>query len=101
MVVFKRNTRRFAMTCLLVSLRTRPCTLTTFAVGLRKQSRRVRRLLFVFAAITFVAHAAESEKNYPSRPIRLVSPFAAGGSTDTVGRLLAPRLAERLGQNVI
>ena len=40
--------------------------------------------------------------NYPAgRPIRLVSPFAAGGSTDTVGRLLAPRLAERLGQNVI
>lgn len=40
--------------------------------------------------------------NYPAaRPIRLVSPFAAGGSTDTVGRLLAPRLGERLGQNVI
>jgi tripartite-type tricarboxylate transporter receptor subunit TctC len=40
--------------------------------------------------------------NYPSnRPIRLVSPFAAGGSTDTVGRLIAPRLSERLHQNVI
>ena len=68
---------------------------------LRKTSRGVRTVLFAFAAVTFVAHAAESEKNYPSRPIRLVSPFAAGGSTDTVGRLLAPRLAERLGQNVI
>jgi tripartite-type tricarboxylate transporter receptor subunit TctC len=41
-------------------------------------------------------------QTYPAaRPIRLVSPFAAGGSTDTVGRLLAPRLGERLGQNVI
>jgi tripartite-type tricarboxylate transporter receptor subunit TctC len=100
-VVFKRNTRCFAMTWPLVSLRTTPCTLTTFVVGLRKQSRSVRKVLFVAAAITFVAHAAESEKNYPSRPVRLVSPFAAGGSTDTVGRLLAPRLSERLGQNVI
>ena len=48
------------------------------------------------------AHAADAAKDYPGgRPIRLVSPFAAGGSTDTVGRLIAPRIAERLGQNVI
>jgi tripartite-type tricarboxylate transporter receptor subunit TctC len=47
------------------------------------------------------AHAAETAKDFPYRPLRLVSPFAAGGSTDTVGRLLAPRLSERLGQNVV
>lgn len=46
-------------------------------------------------------HAADPVKNYPLRPVRLVSAFAAGGNSDTVGRLLAPRLAERLGQNVI
>lgn len=38
---------------------------------------------------------------YPSRPVRLISPFSAGGNSDIVGRLLAPKLAERLGQNVI
>jgi tripartite-type tricarboxylate transporter receptor subunit TctC len=57
-----------------------------------------------FAALFAVtlAHAADAGKDYPApRPIRLVSPFAAGGSTDTVGRLLAPKLSERLGQNII
>jgi tripartite-type tricarboxylate transporter receptor subunit TctC len=48
------------------------------------------------------AIAADAAKDYPgARPIRLVSPFAAGGSTDQVGRLIAPRLGERLGTNVI
>jgi tripartite-type tricarboxylate transporter receptor subunit TctC len=38
---------------------------------------------------------------FPSRPLRMVSPFSAGGNSDLVGRLLAPKLAERFGQNVI
>jgi len=45
--------------------------------------------------------AAESPRDFPVRPLRLVSPFAPGSNTDMVGRAIAPRLSERLGQNVL
>ena len=56
-------------------------------------------MLFVAALAWMmpIGHAAE----FPQRPVRLISPFSAGGNSDIVGRLLAPRLSERLGQNVI
>lgn len=38
---------------------------------------------------------------YPSKPIKLVIPFAAGSATDAAGRVLAQALSQRLGQNVI
>src|SRR5438067_76257 len=40
-------------------------------------------------------------QTYPSKPIRLISPFPPGGSVDVVGRLLAAKLSESLGQQMV
>lgn len=53
--------------------------------------------LFVFSAIFGTAGA----QNYPTKAIRLIVPFAAGGSTDVIARVLAPKLTEAWGQQVI
>jgi len=47
------------------------------------------------------AHATETAQQYPSRAIRLIVPFAPGGVTDTGARLVADKLGQRLGQQVI
>ncbi len=57
--------------------------------------------LFPFAFSLVLAGAPAFGQDFPSRPLRMVSPFAAGGNSDLAARLLAPKLAERLGQNVI
>jgi tripartite-type tricarboxylate transporter receptor subunit TctC len=45
--------------------------------------------------------AAVSAQSYPTKPVRLIMPYPAGGSTDVVGRLVAERLGARLGETVI
>ena len=47
------------------------------------------------------ARAAVAQADYPVRPLRLIVPFPAGGSTDIVGRVVAQKLSERLGQQVV
>ncbi len=51
-------------------------------------------------AASVSAYAADTDP-YPNRPVKLVVGFAAGGSSDTVARILAPRMADALKQSVV
>ncbi|MSQ62636.1 MAG: hypothetical protein EXR33_02160 [Betaproteobacteria bacterium] len=56
-----------------------------------------------FAAFCFAAcgGAALAQADYPSKPIRLVVGFAAGGISDVLARALAAKLSQNIGQQVI
>jgi tripartite-type tricarboxylate transporter receptor subunit TctC len=47
------------------------------------------------------AHAAQDTNAYPSKPIRLIVPFSAGGSADNLARTLQPSLSAALGQPIV
>ncbi len=53
----------------------------------------------VLAALAFAATSALAA--WPEKPIKVLIGYAPGGSTDLVARLLAPKLAEKLGQPVV
>ena len=59
------------------------------------------RLIAAAAALFVFTLSANAQDGYPSRPVTLSHGFGAGGNSDTVARILAPVLAERLGQQVI
>ena len=58
------------------------------------------RFLIAFAA-ALVASAAAAQTDFPSRQIRLITPFAPGGAIDVLTRTIAERLALRFGQPVV
>ena len=61
---------------------------------------KYHRLWAAGAAIALAATTAAAD-NYPSRPINLIIPFAAGGPTDIVGRITAAKMSELLGQTIV
>ncbi|MCW5576635.1 MAG: tripartite tricarboxylate transporter substrate binding protein [Burkholderiales bacterium] len=48
-----------------------------------------------------VSASAASAQDYPNRPVRMIVPFAAGGPTDVIARVVAQKLTEGLGQQVV
>src|SRR3954468_12454749 len=62
--------------------------------------RRFLHLTASALALPAVSRATFAQ-TYPSKPITIIVPFAAGGSTDVIGRILAERMRVSLGQTVI
>jgi tripartite-type tricarboxylate transporter receptor subunit TctC len=60
-----------------------------------------RRMMLAVAALGAAGGPATAQARFPTRPMRIVIPFATGGSTDILARLCAQILTERLGQSVV
>jgi tripartite-type tricarboxylate transporter receptor subunit TctC len=61
---------------------------------------QVRHYFFLFVALVGLAPLAIAQ-NYPSKPIRLIAPFAPGGALDLIARGVGAKLSESLGQPVV
>lgn len=64
------------------------------------QHRLLLSAVLCAASVATVPVFAQTEP-YPSRPVRMVIPFAPGGASDFIGRILQPKLAEELGQQIV
>ena len=63
--------------------------------------RLSRRYFVVAACVALLFGNAAAAQNYPSRPVKIVVPYPAGGSNDIIARIVAQKLSERSGQNFL
>ena len=67
---------------------------------MKHHRRSFARTVLASGAATIIAGVARAQ-SWPSRPIRLIVPFATGGGSDFIGRFMAQRLGQSLGQPVV
>jgi tripartite-type tricarboxylate transporter receptor subunit TctC len=68
---------------------------------LASASRRSLLALIALGATALVAHPAAAQGSWPTKPVRIVVPFAPGGTTDILARAVAPELSKAFGQQFI
>jgi hypothetical protein len=68
---------------------------------IRKVLLLAGRLTPLVAVVALAGSGANAQERYPSKPVRIVVSFAAGGPTDTVARVMGARMAELLGQQFL
>ncbi len=62
---------------------------------------RTGGLIAAFLALSLAAGGGYAQQSYPTKPIRLIVPFPAGGQTDVVARTISQKLSESFGQQVV
>jgi tripartite-type tricarboxylate transporter receptor subunit TctC len=71
------------------------------AQGGKPMQTQLRCFAYVIALVAVFATTTARADQYPSQPIRLIVPYAAGGGADSVARILAKRVGETIGQPVV
>ena len=66
-----------------------------------KKIRQLLVTLVTVAALVLTAHAQAAAQTYPNRPIRVISPFPAGGGNDVLARIIAAKLSERVKTTIV
>lgn len=66
-----------------------------------KQNRRLALAGIALAAMTCIAIPVAAQDRWPSKPVKIVVPFAAGGTTDILARAIAPELSKAFGQQFV
>ena len=59
------------------------------------------KLAVLFASALVLSAAAHAQQNYPNRPVRMIVPWPPGQATDLVGRVMAQKMSEILGQQIV
>ena len=61
---------------------------------------RITKLVLVIGIISLIAGPALAQ-NYPNKPIRLIVPYAPGGSASVLAQIIGKKLGENLGQSIV
>src|ERR1700704_4010466 len=59
------------------------------------------RRIFWFFLFGIIPSLVTAQGSYPNKPVRVIVPFAPGGASDFVARIMQPRLTELLGQSIV